>query len=336
VNATDATAVRTAVVTIKVNPRPAPVITITKQPVAPTGLVQGEIPRGTTMTVEASVTEGAELEYQWYKAGSAEDTNGFTIEGATSASYTIPTSLEAATYHYLCKVSAEGAKMVQTNTVTMEVWAPPVKKTIAVSEQSLPAVSGKPRTVWYKVTTTGFEPGEYDVEFWNDLAWENWTFSNQRGKLSIDKYGTGRLYFTYKGATRTGQSNQCVTIDGVKSNYFFMTSYYVGTEPLAIAFDTDLAPEYYFTAAEAYDGIAKLTVEAAVGDYSTPSYQWYNSGFPNAEHSVPVTVWYGGNTATVEIGALMPGNTYYYYCEATSGGITKRSEIAKVVIGPAN
>jgi hypothetical protein len=98
---------------------PKPVITITTQPTAPAALTEGSITG--SLTVAASVTEGKMLSYQWYSNTSASNTGGTAISGATSASYTLPTTLTVGTYYYFCEVVAEGVTAVRSNAVTVTV-----------------------------------------------------------------------------------------------------------------------------------------------------------------------------------------------------------------------
>jgi|GEM_PF-1883713 len=84
----------------------APVITITTQPAAATTVVQGSI--NGSLSVAASVTQGATLSYQWYSNTQNNNTSGTLISGATNAIFTIPTTLTAGTYYYYCKLSATG------------------------------------------------------------------------------------------------------------------------------------------------------------------------------------------------------------------------------------
>lgn len=55
------------------------------------------------VTVTASVSDGGSLSYQWYKNTTASTTGGTLISGATSATYSAPTTEVGTTYYY-CKV----------------------------------------------------------------------------------------------------------------------------------------------------------------------------------------------------------------------------------------
>jgi len=93
-----------------------PVITITAQPQS-TSVTEGSI--SGSLSVTASVTENATLSYQWYD----NTTNSNTpINGATSSTYALPTTLTEGTYYYYCVVSATGgATPVTSNVATVTV-----------------------------------------------------------------------------------------------------------------------------------------------------------------------------------------------------------------------
>ena len=101
---------------------PTPVITIGTQPASAT-VTQGSI--SGSLSVAASVTQGATLSYQWYSNTTNSNTGGAMINGATAASYTIPTTLTAGAYYYYCVVGATGgAASVTSNAATVTVNAP--------------------------------------------------------------------------------------------------------------------------------------------------------------------------------------------------------------------
>ena len=101
---------------------PVPVITISTQSAASTDVMVGSI--SGSLTVAASVTEGATLTYQWYNNTSNSNTGGTGISGATAATFAIPATLTAGTYYYFCEVRATGATAVRSTAATVVV-APP-------------------------------------------------------------------------------------------------------------------------------------------------------------------------------------------------------------------
>ncbi|MDR2890353.1 MAG: hypothetical protein LBV18_01910, partial [Alistipes sp.] len=101
----------------------APVITIATQPASVT-VTEGEI--SGSLTVEASATEGATLSYQWYENTTASNAGGTAIEGATGATFALPTDLTVGAYFYFVEVSAEKATAKRSDAATVTVNAEPV------------------------------------------------------------------------------------------------------------------------------------------------------------------------------------------------------------------
>jgi len=100
-----------------------PVITITTQPAVTTEVTEGEITG--SLTIAASVTEGATLSYQWYSNSTNSNTGGTIVPSAEAASYAIPINLTEGKYYYFCEVSASGgATSVRSNVSTVNVSAP--------------------------------------------------------------------------------------------------------------------------------------------------------------------------------------------------------------------
>lgn len=91
-----------------------PVITIEQQPAESTTVTQGSI--SGKLTVDASVTEGKKINYNWAisKTGKNPPT-GTRISDATSKTFTIPKNLKPGTYYYFCVITVDGAEEVRTN-----------------------------------------------------------------------------------------------------------------------------------------------------------------------------------------------------------------------------
>jgi hypothetical protein len=94
-----------------------PAITIVTQPQSMT-VTAGKITE--SLSVTASVTQGATLSYQWF-GSSTSSTMLVIISGATSSTYALPATLAAGTHWYRCEVSAPGAITRQSNVATVTV-----------------------------------------------------------------------------------------------------------------------------------------------------------------------------------------------------------------------
>ena len=113
-------------------------ITITTQPAATTAVIQGSI--SGSLSVTASCAEG--LIYQWYKNTANSNTGGTVVQGATNASFPIPTNLAAGTHYYYCIVNTK-----RTNVAKVVVSAPSPPPPPVISGPTLVCTSGSQFTV---------------------------------------------------------------------------------------------------------------------------------------------------------------------------------------------
>ena len=113
-------------------------ITITAQPAPTTNVTAGSITG--SLTVGASVNQGATLSYQWYRTTSDSNTGGTIISGATNESYAIPATLTAGTYYYFCEVSATEAIAVRSDVATVNVTSHTVP-VITITTQPAPTTN---------------------------------------------------------------------------------------------------------------------------------------------------------------------------------------------------
>ncbi|MDR2912361.1 MAG: hypothetical protein LBV38_03550 [Alistipes sp.] len=219
---------------------PMPEISIATQPTAPEALTEGRI--AGSLTVAATVTEGAALTYQWYSAESATNANGTAIDGATEASFALPASLTAGTYYYFCEVGAERAKAVRTVVVTVEVgpaprhvtftegetvqrvwadstsagsvsfttlgaWSSTVTETDIESDDATRAATTRADATWLSIDPSGAdEAGDYTI----GIALEpNYTGADRRAVIAIvptdapDSFE--EITITQSGTTEDGQ-----------------------------------------------------------------------------------------------------------------------------------
>lgn len=73
-----------------------------------------------SLTAEASAPNGVEVSYQWYSCADEDKTDAAPIEGATNATYTVPTDMYG-DYYYFCRFSAENAEDVDSDVVCVDV-----------------------------------------------------------------------------------------------------------------------------------------------------------------------------------------------------------------------
>ncbi len=94
----------------------SPQINITSQP-ANKSVTEGSISGSISVTANSTGT----LTYQWYSCTDETGANAVKVAGATSASMTIPTDLEAGKYFYFVKIILNGMAGINSNIATVTV-----------------------------------------------------------------------------------------------------------------------------------------------------------------------------------------------------------------------
>ena len=138
---------------------PASAPTITAQP-GDASLTYGYT-TGATLTVGATAAEEHTVsKYQWYSCVDASGTDPKAIDGATGASYTVPTGLSAGNYYYCCYVTAKRTDNSNTQTAVSDV------ATVTVSKKALTVTAPEDLTAIYGQTLA-------DVELPDGWAWDD-------------------------------------------------------------------------------------------------------------------------------------------------------------------
>ena len=88
---------------------------ISTQPQSDTNVIQGN---GKELTIEASISDGGTLSYQWYSNNTNSNSGGTAITGATNSSYTVPTTSVGTTYYYY-EVTNTNSSATGTKTATI-------------------------------------------------------------------------------------------------------------------------------------------------------------------------------------------------------------------------
>lgn len=96
----------------------SPSINITAQP-ASVSKTEGSITGSVSVT--ASSSPAGTLTYQWYEANDEGGNGAVKIAGATAASMTIPTDLEAGKYYYFVKITVDGLASTRSNVAVVTV-----------------------------------------------------------------------------------------------------------------------------------------------------------------------------------------------------------------------
>ena len=130
-----------------------PVITINTQP-APITNVTVESITG-SLSVSATVTQSAALNYQWYSSEVNSNTGGSEINGQTGTSFTIPVTLTTGTYYYYVEVrAAGGAESVRSEVAVVYVTdLPAITYTVTFDKNNNDAGSTEANPQTRSVTT---------------------------------------------------------------------------------------------------------------------------------------------------------------------------------------
>ena len=122
------------------DPDPAPVTApaLSEQP-KNLEITYGKTGNFTVKATAATDTAYKPLQYQWYKNTTNSNTGGTKIEGATSATYGVPTDTPVGNYYYYCVVTATRTDNQESATATSEIAKLTVSKapvTVTVNNQN--------------------------------------------------------------------------------------------------------------------------------------------------------------------------------------------------------
>ena len=269
-----------------------PVITIGTQP-SDVAVTEGSI--SGSLTIEASVTKGT-LAYQWYESED-DSSDGEAIEGATAATFTIPTTLtvdDGPDYFYYCVVSADGAVSVISDVATVTVSAAPVI-TIDTEPANVTVTEGYITTESLTIAASLSTDGELFYQWFE-------------GSTAIDGE-TDATFVIPTTLTEGTHSYFCeVSATGAETVTSAVATVTVNSIPV-ITITTQPQLTRIFEGQR-----REMWVVASVTQSATLSYQWYD------ESDNPVA---GATTATFNVPADLAIGTHGFYCvvNATKGEI---------------
>lgn len=127
------------------------------------------------LTIEASVSDGGSLSYQWYRNNVDSNGGGTAIDGAVESSFVPPTNEPGTTYYYVVVTNTvgEGIQLVTSTTKCVEVTEEPAPETVTPEETPAEPVAEQPAA----------EPAAQGVQ----------------GSWSVDE--AGNSHFTYADGT---------------------------------------------------------------------------------------------------------------------------------------
>lgn len=296
--------------TINVIPLP----TITSQPQSQTVCLGGSL---SNLSVAYSGGNGTPT-YQWYSSTTNSTANGSAINGATSASYTLPAASAVGTTYYYCTLTFANAATCATITSNLA--------TITIT--SGPSISTQPLAS-QAICQGGSIPAPLSV-----------AFSNGTGSATIQ-------WFSVNGGTNTAISGANTTsyMPGVFNTigtYYYMAqislsgsgcglaqSNTVQVNVLADPTITSPTPASYCLNSST---AVPLSITASGGTSTPYTYQWYANSVNNNTGGTSIS---GANSASY-IPATTSVATTYYYCIVTQGnGCSVSSNAAAITVTSA-
>ncbi len=295
---------------------------ITKQPTD----VSANVNDTATLSVEATVSDGGTLSYQWYET---DESAGLPIDGETSATFNPPTDTEGTKKYYVVVTNTKDGKTasvtsaVATVTISEEL---PVTPVITKQPESVAVNLGEPATLEVEASIT--DDGEVSYQ-WYKTATDETAGTPIDGETSetfnppTDVEGTNKYYVVVtnkKGDNTTSVTSDIVTV-GVSQE---------ATDEAAVPVISK-QPENKTVNT---NGTAVLSVEAIVNDGGNLSYQWYKTDSGNVEHGVAIT----GATSSTFNPPTNTAGTNNYYCVVTNekdgNTASTTSNVVKVTVNP--
>ena len=303
---TGADSKRSSVATVTVSPQAAtPVITITTNPTATTTVTQGSITG--SLTCAATVSPSATVTYQWYSNTTNSSTGGtvLTSAGATTASFTIPTTLTAGTYYYFCEARSTGADSKRSSVATVTVNAAQVTPVISITTQPVASTSVTQGSITGSLSVTASVTGGATLSYqW----YSNTTNSNTGGTLIS---GATSASYTIPTNLTAGTYRYYVVVSATGG------AVSVPSSVATVTVNAATGPIEIICAAQAVGGYTALlegthsyTVSASCGGQglkcygdSTPKEVTVNGGTPNSSQQLTAN----NDGWTVDFGTVKSG-----------------------------
>jgi ribosomal protein L11 len=285
-----------------------------------------------TLTAAASVSDGGELSYQWYKNTIDSGRGGTPVAGATETSYT-PPNINGTAYYY---VKATNTLKGQTasaisNTVKIVVQNSEIIEVIVSDTVVTPVVtitaSVNGRNVTLTAEASAGEKAALSYQWYHNTA-----NNSKNGALIPDATGInyapptaspGTTTYYYVKVTNNLNGHTAVAVSNIlgvvvpAGGGHIEIIYGVETPKVTISADVN-------------DRDVTLTADASVGDGGTISYQWY-SNTHNNRNGAPIQ----GETEDTYTPPTSSVGTIFYYVRATNTLDGKTAGAFSNIIGVA-
>lgn len=295
---------------LPVSAEEVPVITILTQPASHTTVTRGEV--SVKLYVNASVSDGSELSYQWYES-TFYDSNKYGVEipGATSAEFAIPADISVSK-DYFCEVRANGAEPVRTNVAMVTVKEPAPVITITKQPERQTTVYQKNKLVKAELSceasVTGFGLARYQ---W----YSSTTDSNTKGTPVTSSSTTGTFQLPSELKVGTYYYFCEVTAKGAETVRSEVAVVVVEPERASIIIHGQ--PEKTVPLIMGKIDVRTLSVVARASTNAEVSYQWYSNTVNYNYSGTPIA---GATKSSYKIPSDLQAGTYYYYCKLSAVG----------------
>lgn len=278
---------------VAVSATPTP--TITTQPSSKNVNINGTA----TLTVAATVASGS-LSYQWY---SSTNNSSFTaISGATSTSYSAPTSALGTLYYKVRVTNTLNGYTAYTDSNSASVSVGMIPPTITTQPSNQSVITGT-TGVSISVTATG-----------NSLSYQ-WQSSTNNSTFSNISGATASSY-AYPTSSAGTKYYRCVvtnTVNGYTSSLNSSSATIIVSDLTAPAFTTQPVSATYDI------GITATALKASATSNGTVTYQWQSSANGTTWSNI------SGATSTSYTPPTSTAGTTYYRCVATATGGSQTS-----------
>ena len=315
-----------------------PVITITKDPTS-ISVTFGNITE--TLSVEASVTQGATLNYEWLEYISG---NFVSVPGGTEAVLAIPPTLTVGEHRFLCKISVNGSPNNYTQSkgaivTVIQAGTPVITITNNLSSQAVEVIANN-ITESLSITANVTEGATLSYQWY----WNTQTASTEAGDRQEIPGAISSTFPIPTTLTPTGGASggpiyyyYCKVSVTANPTIFKYSAIGVvrvkaaGAGPVInVLFVNPAGP----TVTEGQIS-GSLTVTATVDPSETQlNYQWYSN---TTESNSGGTAIVGANSVSFPIPDTLKAarSPYYYYCMVSAtGAVSKPSLVVVVTVRP--
>jgi anti-sigma28 factor (negative regulator of flagellin synthesis)/lipopolysaccharide export LptBFGC system permease protein LptF len=305
--------------------------------IEPTGGTYTLNATATAITVSASSTDGGGLSYQWYRNTVNNTAGGTSVSGATSYSYTPPTTAAGTLYYY---VEIKNTNDLVTGTRTATVKSAAATVTVnALVNAAAPTISVQPQGATYSrsatatpltVTASSPDGGVLTYQWYGNTA-NNTASGSPIAGATGNSYtppttATGTVYY-YAVITNTKSSVSGTPTATATSSIAAITV----TSATTDAATPVITAQPQNAAVQVGDNVT-LSVTASVGDGGTLSYRWYSSTANRNTGGSPVI---GATGSSYSPPTATAGTVYYYAVVTNTNNSVNGSQTATATSGAA-